>query len=98
MRLRRLLISAAAGLCLIAAPMAGAAHAFTPAPSCVEQDIFEEDSPDWGFLYNACSTTQRVKMIIAFEGDSPCWTLAPGQYSDEWYWADWGSFDGVALC
>jgi Alpha amylase inhibitor len=97
MRARRLLLVVAAAVGLMVAPMAGAAQAYTPAPSCVLSHVYEDDYIDYVNLYNDCSTTQRVKVIVAFEGDSDCRTLAPGDVTT-WEWASWGSFDGVALC
>jgi hypothetical protein len=100
-RRRRWLAIAAASLCLVAAPMAGVAQA-DPAPTCVVATVHEDDSPDWASVTNRCSTAPRVKMVIAFESDSPCTQLnSPeqgGQVGFLWHWADWGRFDGVESC
>jgi hypothetical protein len=62
-------------------------------PSCVS--IYSQGSSDM-YVYNGCSTQQRVKVIIAFGWDTPCVAINPGGYG----YYDWtiGRFDGLAAC
>jgi hypothetical protein len=97
---RRALVLAAASACLLALPFVGVAQA-TPAPSCVQVNVHEEDSPDWASVSNHCSTAQRVKVVIEGDFDSACTylhVLGEGQSGFTYPWYDWGSFDGLELC
>ncbi|GAA2394582.1 hypothetical protein GCM10010432_62090 [Catellatospora methionotrophica] len=72
---------------------ASAAHAAW-APSCVE--VFGPPATQSALVQNDCSTTQKVRVIVAWGPDSSCVTLQAG-YEFTYRWSI-GSYDGVALC
>lgn len=51
------------------------------APSCVDVNVLGTGTD--AVVTNNCSTTERVKVVWAFGGDSACTTLRPGYQFDD---------------
>ena len=67
----------------------------TIAPSCLSRDLNESDRLLQ--VENNCSTTQNVKVIIAFGPDFSCVSITPGHFRS-FLWNSPGRFDSLVLC
>ena len=47
-------------------------------PSCVTTSLFDGSTYDRVTVTNRCSTGRRVKVVWAYDTDSPCYYLSPG--------------------
>ena len=69
-----------------------------PLPTCV---YARDNHPNIGLAYlyvdNDCTTTQRVKVLIAFSFDSSCMTVAP-KSTVEFQYPNSARFDGLEAC
>lgn len=63
-----------------------------PAPNCVSAQN------EWGFVqvYNNCDVPTRVKVIMAFAGDTKCMVVQPGTRAN--IGPAIGRVDGIVLC
>lgn len=93
--------AAICGALAVSAPTAAAAPTPAPtaeAPTCVSR-YWDNDPSGFGVnIKNNCTYTVRVKVIVDWGTDSPCWTLAPGQGK---YWFKetvTGSYSHLATC
>ncbi|PRW63642.1 hypothetical protein [Actinopolyspora mortivallis] len=70
-----------------------------PPPDCVDVtvDNSSEALYDYAHLHNGCSTTQRVKVVVAWAPDSKCLVLDSGE-RHSFSWASIGRFDGLRAC
>jgi hypothetical protein len=88
-----------AGLLAWSTPAAAATapQAAAAAPNCVTTDLDDSGWTDELTVYNNCSHSVRVKVLLAFRVDPPCITIG----SDSSYNASWGypgRFDGLVDC
>ncbi|MER6600982.1 hypothetical protein ACWDBC_24190 [Streptomyces parvus] len=79
---------------LVATPSAYAAET---APSCIKRDVLNQPSGISVWLKNTCGTTKKVKVVIRFGGDSPCWSLKD-EATKTWWYDGIGSYDRTVLC
>jgi hypothetical protein len=71
--------------------------ALAAVPSCVWTYLDDSGSTDYLEVHNGCSSSVRVKVVLAFATDFACYTIAPGTY--RWYTWGWpGRFDGLVDC
>lgn len=73
--------AALVGALAISAPAAAAAPqpgATGTAPACVSRYVDNDPSGFGVSVRNDCADTVRVRVIVDWGTDSPCWTLAPG--------------------
>ncbi|GAA2603394.1 hypothetical protein ACWCO0_25645 [Streptomyces tubercidicus] len=85
------------------APVASAASANTPAaggtaPACVSRDVWGAVGGFDVAIQNNCTKTMRVQVIVSFGADSPCYTLARGQFEAFAYRGITGRYERVAVC
>ncbi|PDP87005.1 hypothetical protein CQJ94_14435 [Glycomyces fuscus] len=69
----------------------------TAVPNCVTTALDDSGWTDELTIYNNCSHSVRVKVLLAFRVDSHCITIG----SDSSYSAPWGypgRFDGLVSC
>ncbi|MGH4031049.1 beta-Ig-H3/fasciclin [Actinomycetota bacterium Odt1-20B] len=84
------------GMCVLTAPAAHAADG--TAPACINRYV--TDTPN-GFdvdLTNNCGRTMRVKVVVNYAGDSPCYTLGAGQSKLYIYEGVTGTYDRTVVC
>lgn len=87
------LSTAAASLVLVGTVPRSAAAV----PNCVTTRLDDRGFYDYLSVTNGCSTTQRVKVVLAFMTDIPCQTLRPGQ-TMAYRWGYPGRFDRLQSC
>jgi hypothetical protein len=79
------------------APRVASAPDVAAVPSCVWTYLDDSGSTDYLEVHNDCSYSVRVKVVLAFATDFPCYTIGSGSY--RWYTWGWpGRFDGLADC
>ncbi|MFE0104897.1 beta-Ig-H3/fasciclin [Streptomyces sp. NPDC059009] len=81
---------------VLTAPAAHAADG--TAPACINRYV--TDTPN-GFdvdLTNNCGRTMRVKVVVDFAGDSPCYILGAGQSKLYIYEGVTGTYDRTVVC
>lgn len=67
------------------------------APTCFGIDHRSEFPSRYTDVQNNCRYTYRVKVIIAFGFDGPCWHMVPGERATHSYGYA-GRFDRLELC
>ncbi|GAB3743270.1 hypothetical protein [Nocardiopsis nanhaiensis] len=65
------------------------------APDCVDRTWY---SAGFAFVKNNCSTTQNVKVVMRYAGDSPCTELAPGESFEHRPWQPWSQYVATDSC
>ncbi|MGW8529118.1 hypothetical protein [Nocardiopsis sp. NPDC055824] len=90
---------AAAGLLVWSTPAAAEAAPQTAAavPDCVETDLDDSGWRDTLAVTNDCSSSVRVKVVLAYATDLPCTTI-PSGYTQNYSWGYPGRFDGLVDC
>ncbi len=102
-RLAAAAVTAAAigGALAVSAPTAAAAPAPGPtaeAPTCVSR-YWDDDPSGFGVnIKNNCTYTVRVRVIVDWGTDSPCWSLAPGQGKFWFKETITGQYSHLATC
>lgn len=67
------------------------------APPCVIADLTDSGWTDSLYMFNNCPGTMRVKVVLAYGTDLPCYTYY--QYSSKtWKWGYPKRFDALVLC
>lgn len=69
----------------------------TRAPVCMLATTDNNLVTNWVDIYNDCGEEKRVKALIAFGPDSPCFHSFPGT-SDRHNFPRTARFDGLVLC
>ncbi|WP_433696824.1 hypothetical protein [Nocardiopsis sp. CA-288880] len=89
----------AAGLLAWSTPAAAetAPQAAVAVPDCVETDLDDDGITDELTVTNTCSSSVRVKVVLAYMTDIPCTTIRSGR-SVSWSWGYPGRFDGLVDC
>ena len=76
---------------------ATAAAAKARPPSCVTTSLNDSGATDYLTVWNDCSYAVRVKVVLAYHTDFPCYTI--GAHSARSYWWRYpGRFDGLVSC
>ena len=95
-RVRALLFAAAMATTSVGAVVGAAPASATTAPSCVRASTHSHWNTNHVHVWNGCSSYQRVKVILAWYGDSGCIGLYPGESYTHSHQA--GRFDRLDRC
>ena len=66
-------------------------------PSCVTTSLNDSGYTDYLTVWNDCNYAVRVKVVLAFRTDFPCYTIA-ARSARSYSWKYPGRFDGLVSC
>lgn len=67
------------------------------APSCVTAGLDDRGWTDKLYVFNGCLATKRVKVVLAYGTDLPCYTYS-AKTGKHWAWDYPKRFDKLVLC
>lgn len=64
------------------------------APACIHRYVY----PELGYVWvsNDCGKAMRVKVVINYGPDSPCYLMPKGSVFDYYWWI--GRYDKTVVC
>ena len=66
-------------------------------PNCVVTDLDDSGYTDYLTVFNGCSYAVRVKVVLAYHQDFPCYTIGADSVR-HYSWKYPGRFDGLVSC
>jgi hypothetical protein len=66
-------------------------------PRCVTTDLDDSGYTDYLTVFNGCSYAVRVKVVLAYHQDFPCYTIGADSVR-HYSWKYPGRFDGLVSC
>jgi hypothetical protein len=76
---------------------ADAAAVAASVPRCVTTDLDDSGYTDYLTVFNGCSYAVRVKVVLAYHQDFPCYTIGADSVR-HYSWKYPGRFDGLVSC
>ena len=76
---------------------AATAAAAATVPRCVTTSLDDSGYTDYLTVFNGCSYAVRVKVVLAYHQDFPCYTIGADSVR-HYSWKYPGRFDGLVSC